>query len=165
MKKVDIGQTIQIIANIGVIAGIFFVGFELQQNTVAVKSEASNGIQENVVANYEILMSDSMMDIYQRGMINPADLTALETGKFHSFWTVSLLAYQNLYYQVLEGAYDGQRVEGWWQHLRSQFEYSGVKEHWTSRSFILSAEFRDFVETNVMSREPTTELLVLPRRE
>ncbi len=165
MKKFDVGQTIQIIANIGVIAGIFFVGFELQQNTVAVKSEASNGIQEIVATNYQMLMIDSMMDIFQRGMINPADLTASETGKFHSFWTVSLLGYQNLYYQVLEGAYDEQRVEGWWQHLRSQFEYPGFKEHWTSRSLILSAEFRDFVETDVMRREPMTELLIIPRRE
>ncbi len=165
MKKFDIGKTIQIIANIGVIAGIFFVGFELQQNTVAVKSEASNGIQENNAAIYEVILSDPMMDIYQRGMVNPADLTVLETGKFHAFWTFTLTTYQNVYFQVLEGAYDGQRVEGWWQHLRSQFEYSGFNEHWTSRSFILSAEFRDFVETDVMSREPTTELLILPRRE
>ncbi len=66
MKKFDVGQTIQIIANIGVIAGIFFVGFELQQNTVAVKSEASIGIQEIVATNYQMLMIDSMMDIVQQ---------------------------------------------------------------------------------------------------
>lgn len=32
MKKWDIGQTIQIIANLGVVAGIIFLGVELRQN-------------------------------------------------------------------------------------------------------------------------------------
>jgi len=32
MKKVDLGQTIAILANAGVIAGIVFLAFELQQN-------------------------------------------------------------------------------------------------------------------------------------
>ena len=40
MKKIDLGQTIQIIANVGVISGIVFLAFELQQNTVASRSAA-----------------------------------------------------------------------------------------------------------------------------
>ena len=32
MKKPDLGQTITIFANLGVIAGIVFLGIELQQN-------------------------------------------------------------------------------------------------------------------------------------
>ena len=31
MKKIDLGQSIQIIANIGVIAGIVFLGLEIRQ--------------------------------------------------------------------------------------------------------------------------------------
>ena len=32
MKKIDMGQTVQILANVGVIAGIIFLGLELRQN-------------------------------------------------------------------------------------------------------------------------------------
>jgi len=32
MKKIDLGQTIQTLANLGVIAGIVFLAMELQQN-------------------------------------------------------------------------------------------------------------------------------------
>jgi len=39
MKKIDLGQTITILANIGVIAGIVFLGYELRQNTGAIKLE------------------------------------------------------------------------------------------------------------------------------
>ena len=34
MTKIDLGRTISILANIGVIAGIVFLGLELQQNNV-----------------------------------------------------------------------------------------------------------------------------------
>jgi hypothetical protein len=40
MKKIDLGQTIQVIANVGVIAGIIFLAFELRQNTIASRSAA-----------------------------------------------------------------------------------------------------------------------------
>ncbi len=33
MKKIDVGQTIGILANLGVVAGILFLVVEIQQNT------------------------------------------------------------------------------------------------------------------------------------
>ena len=40
MKKLDLGQTITILANAGVIAGIIFLGVELQQNNELMRAEA-----------------------------------------------------------------------------------------------------------------------------
>jgi hypothetical protein len=50
MKKIDIGQTIQVLANVGVIAGIAFLGFELRQNNELMAADArrvasGNGIE------------------------------------------------------------------------------------------------------------------------
>ena len=58
MKKLDLGQTITILANIGVIAGIIFLGIEMGQsqrialsdmyiNVVALQIEADNAIADN----------------------------------------------------------------------------------------------------------------------
>ena len=33
MKKIDLGQTVNTLANVGVIGGLIFLGFEMQQNT------------------------------------------------------------------------------------------------------------------------------------
>ncbi len=41
MKKIDLGQTIGILANVGVIAGIVFLGFELRQNNSLLAAQAS----------------------------------------------------------------------------------------------------------------------------
>jgi hypothetical protein len=40
MKKLEIGQTIQILANVGVIAGIAFLGLELRQNNELMAAQA-----------------------------------------------------------------------------------------------------------------------------
>ena len=40
MKKIDLGQTVSILANVGVIIGIAFVGIELSQNNALLSAEA-----------------------------------------------------------------------------------------------------------------------------
>ena len=40
MKKLDLGQTVTILANVGIIAGIVFLGIELQQNNALLGAEA-----------------------------------------------------------------------------------------------------------------------------
>ena len=59
MKKIDLGQTVGILANIGVIAGIIFLGVELQQNNRLMSSEAEYNLLQNrtdsdIVGNPEI---------------------------------------------------------------------------------------------------------------
>ena len=41
MKKIDLGQAITILANVGVIAGIVFLAMELQQNNALLAAQAS----------------------------------------------------------------------------------------------------------------------------
>ena len=51
MKKIDLGETIQVIASVGVIAGIVFLGVELQQNNELLAAQArAAGDLEAVVA-------------------------------------------------------------------------------------------------------------------
>ena len=40
MKKIDLGQTITTLANVGVIAGIIFLAFELRQNNQLLEAQA-----------------------------------------------------------------------------------------------------------------------------
>ena len=47
MKKIDVGQTIQIIANFGVIVGIVFLGLELNQNNRLLRNEARHSLAIN----------------------------------------------------------------------------------------------------------------------
>ena len=46
MKKIDLGQTVAILANVGVIAGIVFLAVEIQQNTESLNEARNFAIAE-----------------------------------------------------------------------------------------------------------------------
>jgi len=46
MKKIDFDRTISLLANVGVIAGIVFLGFELRQNTNAIRGATVQAIAD-----------------------------------------------------------------------------------------------------------------------
>jgi hypothetical protein len=48
MKKIDLGQAIQILANLGVLAGIVFLALEVSQNTNAIRISTVQGLQQTV---------------------------------------------------------------------------------------------------------------------
>ena len=47
MKKIDLGQTIQIVASLGVIGGILLLVYELRQNNELLLAEAGQRALEN----------------------------------------------------------------------------------------------------------------------
>lgn len=154
---------VTILANVGVIAGIAFLAFELRQNTLVARSEASQTIQAHIVSILGMTTDPSLADVVGRGSTDPSSLTQQEWVQFQSFWTLTFASYENMYFQVIEGAYDAQRADGWWQMMRNHLENSGVRDHWESRQFLFAPEFRNFVDSEVMSRErPSEEFLALP---
>ncbi len=52
MKKIDLGQTIGVLANIGVIIGILLLVYELSQNRQMMKAQTRNEIAQST---YELL--------------------------------------------------------------------------------------------------------------
>jgi hypothetical protein len=61
MKKIDIGQTVQIIANLGVIAGIVFLGIELQQNNALLGAQARTSRAQLRIDGLQALQSNQAL--------------------------------------------------------------------------------------------------------
>jgi len=154
MKKIDLGQTISILANLGVIAGIVFLAVELQQNTQAVRSEAGQGLQDQIQAVYAY-MDNEIWGLLLKGRNDPASLSQIEIARINSFYIVAYMAHQNIYFQVRNGTVPANRIEGWWQNLRNLVETPLGKAGWEQQNYLLSEEFRNFVAEEVMALEPT----------
>ncbi len=100
MKKISLGQTITILANIGVIAGIVFLRFEMRQNTIAVKSTAAQGIHDQIVSIQSMLIDESMSGLIGKGINSPYELTLDEVSKVNAFFYAAFFGGQNLYFQI-----------------------------------------------------------------
>ena len=89
MKKIDLGQTIQILANVGVIAGIVFLATEVRQNQASL--EEANRLNERMIQDTAVdrLMSfssliasnEQLADIWIRGL-GDEDLSQTEELRF-----------------------------------------------------------------------------------
>jgi hypothetical protein len=55
MKKIDLSQAIQTTANLGVLAGIIFLAYEIRQNTTATQLMASESHMAAVVAQNDLI--------------------------------------------------------------------------------------------------------------
>lgn len=55
MKKIDLGQTIGILANAGVVAGIFFLVLELRQNSEQLSAQSRYNYYQNRISEYRLM--------------------------------------------------------------------------------------------------------------
>jgi hypothetical protein len=102
MKKIDLGPTITLIANLGVIIGIGFLAYELRQNTTQLSLTLEWQVnQRQVDLNRDFLSSDGR-DIFEKMIIRPNDLTFAEfqaaTGLIFNFlnlWEDRFFLYKN----------------------------------------------------------------------
>lgn len=147
----------EIVGGAIVVITLIFLVIQLRQNTRALMSATVLGSHNTTLTVYGMLLEDSMIHVLVKGMPNPSELSPVEKAKFNAFWTATLQNYQQTYFQIRTGAYDKSLYDGWWQVLRDNFLSPGFQLHWEQKKFILSPEFQDFVEEDVMSRSPTVD--------
>ena len=83
MKTEDAKSWISLIANLGVVAGLIFVGLEVQQNTTQMRADASNSINEALSVINSALYSDPVFaDVVVRGEKSYSSLTETEQRQF-----------------------------------------------------------------------------------
>ena len=75
MKKIDLGQSISILANIGVIAGIAFLAVELSQNTRQLALELEWQVNDRMIQNNRDLMGANPVSVFSKSVLAPQDLT------------------------------------------------------------------------------------------
>ncbi len=86
MKRKNLNWWLSVIANVGVIGGLIFVGYEVRQNTVQLRAESSRSITEAVNAlNGGVYSDPELAEVLLRGTADLATLNAVERGQFDAY--------------------------------------------------------------------------------
>ena len=145
MKRLEFGQTFTILANVGIIAGIVLLAYELNQNRVLMRAETRNSIAQSISA----MLSEQARDpeisgIYMRGRAGE-QLTPLEAEQFGFQVIAWLRIWENQHYQYRQGLYDESEYlavqELWLRSLRE----GGMREQWCQQRQVLAKPFFDEV--------------------
>src|SRR5262245_40959902 len=104
MKKIDVGQTMQLVANFSVIAGLFFLAFQVRQNTSAVQAETLQGLAEASASYLENLGRDSETSmILEKLDKTPDEITQVEAFRLGHLVHAQFVRYQSAYLQWQRG--------------------------------------------------------------
>ena len=117
MKISAINEGVSLIANIGVIGSIIFLGLEMQQNTEMTQSQTRNSIVENQLSVYEKMIENpELFDIADKRSAN-LDVADAERQQLHVFILSQLRIWENEFYQYQIGLYAAEEFEArkiWW---------------------------------------------------
>ncbi len=87
MKKIEFGQAVQLLANVGVIAGIVFLAIELQQNNELMGAEARFNQMAARIESYTLQVTEpELTEILVRDRKGQA-LTEVEELRVQAYWT------------------------------------------------------------------------------
>lgn len=151
MKKIDLGQSIAILANVGVIAGIVFLAVELRQNNELMQSEASIAYVE---MRKDGILSQAQNEDFLRAILkvrHGEQLTELELLRLELYYYSIFVNWEWEYEQYLEGVLDvlDQPPELRWRPAVDTFPL--MREIWSGRKSQLSSEFVKYMEERVLN--------------
>ena len=146
MKRIDLGQKITILANVGVIAGIIFLGFELAQNQRAILAQTRNEMTRTIIDLAQAHMNQPTAGIILRG--NAGESLSDEESFQFSLWASSWLRfYENVTYQYRQGLFDEEewraQREIMGRRLNTQ---SGLRMSFCSNREVYSRNMVDIVD-------------------
>ena len=122
MKKLDLGQTLQLLGNLGIVVGILLLVYELSQNSEMMRAQTRNELSQGLI---EILMGisgdDESASIVLRGD-RGEELTEIESARYENMTISQLRYHENVYYQYRNGLYD-------------ETEYLAQREMWRTNVF------------------------------
>ena len=82
-----LNRWLTLIANLGVVAGLIFLGYEIRQNTAQMRGEASYSITEGVNdINAAIHQNEELAEINHRGEYSFEELTPIEQDRLRALW-------------------------------------------------------------------------------
>lgn len=129
MRKIDLGQTIAILANLGVLVGILLLVYELNQTRELTRAQTRNELSQGLIA----IMLDLADDVETTSLIDRGDrgeeLSDIERVRYFNLTVPQLRYHENVYYQYRNGLYDEDEYraqrEGWRNFV---FQSPGVVE-------------------------------------
>jgi hypothetical protein len=147
MKKIHLGQSLSILANLGVLVSILLLAYELNQNRQMMRSQVRNEVSTGVVTLLVATVNDpNFADVRVRGG-KGEELTEVERSQFRLYVNAWLRTWENAYYQYKNGLYDEQEFAGQREAWRRTFaQQRGFVNYFCANRTEYSAEFASEID-------------------
>ena len=149
MKKLDLGQTITILANVGVIAGIIFLGVELQQNNELMSAQERFNRLAIVTEAWASWAEDGELTEIRVRASNNEPLTEVEYRRIDGALMRVFLNLDWIFRELPEDSPERNQIRE--TQRRSFANDPSYRRVWEDRKSAFSPEYVQWMEENVVN--------------
>lgn len=143
MKKIDLGQILGVLANLGVLVGILLLVYELNQNREMMQAQTRHDISSEFVGLMISAASNGQLaNLIRRGDLGE-ELSPDEQYRFERYTRGMFRYWENVHYQYRLGLYDEQefvKQRAAWQAYFARSK--GAVARWCAAHDQFSTEYR-----------------------
>lgn len=142
-------QLISLLANLGVVAGIIFLGLEIQQNTNMMRSQSKNAMTENQMSFYALVIENPDVNellFKGRGTTDTSMYTPEELNKLSYVFNTQLRMWENEWYQYNQGLFEPEEFEARSTIWRREMGTGRYQRFWNSFKDTYSPDFRILID-------------------
>ena len=149
-KKFDPVQSIQILANLGVLAGIVFLGVELSQNNRLMEDEARRARTLSVEQTWTtIAENDGLARLFVKDR-DGEELDEVEGLRIRSYWMRALTDLELAWLELPD-----QELQGTLERYRQNFEFfPSLADAWERNAYSFREDFVQWLDENVETSPP-----------
>ena len=145
MKKIELGQAVTILANLGVIAGIIFLAIEIRQNNELMADEAQRVRSESIRECFVMMADNGELAAIQLKDLEGEELSNLEEFRLSQYLMRGVIGYQTSFHQLPR-----EELEPMANYFRGQFETSSsFRRGWRQYRDALDPAFVQYMEEDV----------------
>lgn len=154
MKKFDLGQTISVLANIGVIVGIVFLAIEVNQNNNLLEAEARRAVLDRRTSSAELVAGNHQLATILAKAASGEALTEGESVQMDAFNRRLLVSFEWQFGEYQRGALElaPEMLNGWRAAYYSKDR--GLQQTWAYWRNQTVPGFAEFFERNVVDQPP-----------
>ena len=150
MKKINLVQTITILANLGVIAGIFFLAVELHQNNRLLDAQVSYNLLLHRTRSSNEIYFNPEFAAFRFKVESDEELNPVEQFRYAARGKGNVLGFEWEYLQYRSGNLGYLPLHQWRTFMNDPQWQATV---WEPNKDLLSEEFIEFVEREIQMRQ------------
>ena len=148
----------EIVGMVFVVISLLAVFIQLRQNTQIVRASSATQGVEGLAQSWRMLAQDAeLMELVLKGLEDPSRLDGVDRARWYSYFSSSWWGLQSSYNQWRNGLLD----DDYWHSYKSLFvdlkDQPGLQKHWIDRKHWMSEDFRQYVETEIMTAPATSD--------
>jgi len=153
MELSQLGSIGEFVGAIAVVLSLFYVGFQIRQNTKAARAAAVMEQRKIISTFSEMVMQPGAVEVFLSGREQYPELPAVDAVKFELMMTNFFNAWEVAYMYEQNGVISrADSVD--WSNLAANLKKPGVQRWWDKNaSGVFSRSFNDFVNSGAYKNQ------------